>query len=46
MDTKSVSQALVVCFLAIGQAIGEDKLLQAGKHLRVQWTTAWSTGAP
>jgi hypothetical protein len=34
MDTKSVSQALVVCFLAIGQAIGEDKLLQAGKHLR------------
>ena len=34
MDTKSVSQALVMCFLALGQAVGEEKLLEAGKHLR------------
>jgi hypothetical protein len=34
MDTKSVSQALVMSFLALGEAVGEDKLLEAGKHLR------------
>ena len=34
MDTKSVSQALVMCFLALCQAVGEDKLLEAGNHLR------------
>jgi hypothetical protein len=34
MDTQSVSQALVTCFLALGEAVGEDKLLEAGKHLR------------
>jgi hypothetical protein len=34
MDTQSVSQALVTCFLALGQAVGEEKLLEAGKHLR------------
>ena len=34
MDTQSVSQALVTCFLALGQAVGEEKLMQAGKHLR------------
>ena len=34
MDTQSVSQALVMCFLALGQAVGEEKLLEAGKHLR------------
>jgi hypothetical protein len=35
MDTQSVSQALVTCFLALGQAVGEDKLLEAGRHLRI-----------
>ncbi len=34
MDTKSVSQALVTCFFALGCAVGEDKLLEARKHLR------------
>ncbi len=34
MDTKSVSKALVMCFFALGQAVGEEKLLEAGKHLR------------
>ena len=34
MDTQSVSQALITCFLALGQAVGEEKLLEAGKHLR------------
>ena len=34
MDTQSISQALVTCILALGHAVGEDKLLQAGMHLR------------
>ena len=34
MDNKSVSQALIACFMAIGQVLGEDKMTEAEKHLR------------
>ena len=34
MDNKAVSQALIACFIAIGQALGEDKLTEAERHLR------------
>jgi hypothetical protein len=34
MDNKSVSQAMVACFIAMGQALGEDRLTEAEKHLR------------
>ena len=34
MDNKSVTQALVVCFMAFGQVLGEEKLTEAEKHLR------------
>ena len=34
MDNKAISQAQIACFMAFGQALGEERLTEAERHLR------------